>query len=47
MIHDFHEKLQGVKDEAENELLHNEMKEYQTRIAVLQSELQSKNNEIQ
>lgn len=47
MVKDYQTKLEGVKAEAETELLHNEMKEYQTRIAVLQSELQAKNGEIQ
>ena len=47
MVTKFHTAVEEVKSEAETELLHNEMKEYQTRIAVLQTELQAKNNEIQ
>ena len=47
MTQEWQEKLTGVRDQAEKVLNEVEIKEFQTRIAVLMKELDDKNKEIE
>ena len=47
MIEQWRDKLREVREEAENELNQNEIREFQTRITVLMKELNDKNLEIE
>ena len=47
MVSEWHDMLQNIKNQAEADLTKADVKEYQSRIAVLQSELQMKNIEIE
>ena len=47
MTQEWQEKLTGVRDQAEKVLNEVEIKEFQTRIAVLMKELDDKNREIE